>query len=84
MRRLLVCAWIACLAPLPARAEATHVQKIAALGRLWATVKFAHPDLLTRSIDWDAPLLAALSKVDADFRGAAAGMLEALGDPSKR
>ena len=57
--------------------------------RLWGAVRFRHPWLLTREVDWDAALVRALPRVAAaagpeDERVALAGMLEQLGDPATR
>jgi C-terminal processing protease CtpA/Prc len=59
------------------------------LGRLWGTVRYLHPYLMDREIDWDAALVAALPKVEAarsreEYAAAVQGMLDALGDPVTR
>jgi C-terminal processing protease CtpA/Prc len=59
------------------------------LGRLWGTVRYLHPYLMDRDVDWDAALVAALPKVEAaksreEYAAAVQGMLDALGDPMTR
>lgn len=68
-------------APLP---DAT--ERLIGLGRAWAKVKFYHPYLAYKDIDWDAALVAAIPKVEAaktlaEYRAAVGSMLAALGDP---
>jgi C-terminal processing protease CtpA/Prc len=75
---------------LPFRAPASdRVERLAALGRVWTTVRYSHPYLAYRDIDWDAPLIAAIPKVIAaqdtgGYAAAVQGMLEALDDPPTR
>jgi C-terminal processing protease CtpA/Prc len=59
------------------------------LGRLWATIKYFHPYLASRSIDWDSALVATVPRAQAsttrgEFVAAIEGMLAALGDPATR
>jgi C-terminal processing protease CtpA/Prc len=81
------------LAAAPPRAFAEplpdQTERVLGLGRVWAKVKFYHPYLAYKDIDWDAALLAALPKVEAaatteDYRKAVQGMLAALSDPVTR
>lgn len=89
--RLVVLAlWLCglCVAAAPAVAD-DHVDRLAALGRVWGQARYVHPYLSTRPIDWDAPLLAAIPKVraatsDAEFVVAVDAMLQTLGDPATR
>src|SRR6185295_7368938 len=65
------------------------IEELAALGRLWGEVKFVHPWLHSRDIDWDAALLAALpaaieSRGPTEFRAVVAELLAALDDPATR
>lgn len=76
------------VAAAPAVAD-ERVDRLAALGRVWGQARYGHPSLSTRTIDWDAPLLAAIPKVraattDAEFVAAVDAMLQALGDPVTR
>ncbi len=64
----------------------SRIERVAALGKLWAAVKYFHPYLAYKQLDWDAPLLAALSKAaaagnTAEYAGTVQSMLDALGDP---
>ncbi len=70
-------------------ADRVRLDRLAALGRLWVTVKHFHPALADQPIDWDSALVAAIPRVnraanDKAFAGAVQGMLEALGDPATR
>ena len=81
-------------APSSARAQQTapnsvRFDRLAAFGRLWATVKYFHPALAHRRVDWDSALVATIPLVNqaADrvaFAAAIQRMLDALGDPSTR
>lgn len=69
--------------------EAQRLERLVKLAELWGEVKFLHPGLATRELDWDAALLEALPKVEAAtdssaYRAAVAGMLVRLGDPVTR
>lgn len=66
-----------------------HIDRLARVGRLWGVVRYLHPYLAYKDIDWDAALMAAIPKVreakSADeYRAAVQGMLDALGDPATR
>lgn len=65
---------------------AEPVDRLAHVGKLWGTVRYLHPWLAYKDIDWDAALVAAIPKVRAaktteEYRAAVQGMLGALGDP---
>ncbi len=69
--------------------DSIRVARLAALGRLWATVKVFHPYLLSRRIDWDSALVAAIPQVNGAgtgmaYRATVERMLSALGDPATR
>jgi C-terminal processing protease CtpA/Prc len=71
-------------APLPSREE-----RLARLGRLWGQVRYRHPYLAYKDIDWDAALVAAIPKVEAAkdraaYAAAVQDMLEELRDPATR
>ena len=73
-------------APVAARDSATRIERLARVARLWGTVKFLHPYLAYRDIDWDAALVAAIPKIRQaasveEYRQAVDEMLKALGDP---
>jgi C-terminal processing protease CtpA/Prc len=59
------------------------------LARVWSEVRYLHPYLLTKSIDWDAALVHAVpavraAKNDDELAAAIDGMLRELGDPATR
>lgn len=58
-----------------------------ATGKLWVTIKYFHPYLAYRDIDWDKALVDALPKVrsastPAEYTAAIESMLEVLKDPA--
>ncbi|MDB4969424.1 MAG: hypothetical protein JWN44_5113 [Myxococcales bacterium] len=71
----------------PPRTDRTA--RLAKLCKVWGTVKFLHPWLWTRQIDWDAALLRALPRAraattDDDLAASVSGMLGELHDPVTR
>jgi C-terminal processing protease CtpA/Prc len=71
-------------APFPSREE-----RLVRLGRLWGQVRYRHPYLAYKDIDWDAALVAAIPKVEAAkdraaYAAAVQDMLEELRDPATR
>lgn len=71
--------------PLPGPA----IERLAGLAKLWGKVKYFHPFLAYRPIDWDQALLEVIPEVEAaksaeDYRQALGAMLAALGDPQTR
>jgi C-terminal processing protease CtpA/Prc len=72
------------------RAESSRLDRLVALAKLWAAVKYFHPYLAYRDdIDWDAALVKAIPKVNvaqhpADYSAAVEGMVAELGDPATR
>lgn len=69
----------------PAVGEVT-VDRLVDLCRTWTTVKYLHPWLYSREIDWDRAFVDAVPAVraaesSADYRQAVAGMLATLDDP---
>src|SRR6185369_7988204 len=74
---------------IPAVQPGPALDRLVQVGRLWGTVRYLHPYLLYRDIDWDAALVAALPRVEAaksreEYAAAVQGMLDALGDPVTR
>ncbi len=70
--------------PLPSREE-----RLAHLGRLWGQVRYRHPALAYRDIDWDAALVDAIPRVEAAetpaaYAEAVQGMLDVLKDSATR
>jgi C-terminal processing protease CtpA/Prc len=62
-------------------------ERLAGLGRLWGAVKFFHPYLAYREIDWDGALIKAVPQVKAartpdEYRQAINTMLQVVGDPA--
>ena len=67
--------------------EALAIDRLAGLCRLWGLVKFCHPYLATREIDWDAALIRTLPKVreaetPEEFKNALQSLLSFLNDPA--
>ncbi len=65
------------------------LDRLVQVGRLWGMVRYLHPYLLYREIDWDAALVAALPRVEAaksreEYAAAVQSLLDALGDPVTR
>jgi C-terminal processing protease CtpA/Prc len=77
----------ASLAPLSA--QPLRVQRLARLGMLWGTIRYLHPYLAQRDIDWDRAVLAAIPRVSAaatteEYVAAISDMLSTLADPATR
>lgn len=70
--------------------ESVRIDRLVALAKLWAAVKYFHPYLAYRDdIDWDGALVKAIPKVNAarnsaEYSAAVEDMLNALGDPVTR
>ncbi|HYO53229.1 S41 family peptidase [Archangium sp.] len=69
---------------LPSREE-----RLEGLARLWGQVRYRHPYLAYKNIDWDAALVAAIPKVEAArdraaYATAVQDMLDELRDPATR
>jgi hypothetical protein len=70
-----------------ADADTTRIERLAGLCRVWGTVKFLHPYLAYKDIDWDEALIAAIPRVRVatsaeEYRMAIAAMLAMLQDPA--
>ena len=68
---------------------ADEVARLAAVGRLWTAVRYAHPNLFLNDIDWDAALVKALPRIRAAadsnaYADAVAAMMDTLNDPASR
>ncbi len=66
-----------------------HIDRLTRVGKLWGMVRYLHPYLAYKDIDWDAALVAAIprvreAKTTAEYKAAVQGMLDALGDPATR
>jgi C-terminal processing protease CtpA/Prc len=70
--------------------ETVRIDRLVALAKLWAAIKYFHPYLAYRdNIDWDAALIRAIPRVNAarsaaEYSAAVEGMLNELGDPVTR
>ncbi len=63
--------------------------RLAGLFRVWGAIKFFHPWLAYKEVDWDAALVAAIPAAERatarqPYAAAVARMLAALGDPATR
>jgi C-terminal processing protease CtpA/Prc len=70
-------------------ADSVRVERLAALGRLWVTIRYFHPWLAYRPIDWDGALATAVSRISAasdraGYAAAVRAMLGVLGDSVTR
>jgi hypothetical protein len=70
-------------------ATSTRIERLAALGRLWVSIRYFHPFLAYRPIDWDSALAAAIPRANAatdreSYAAAVQVLLDALGDPLTR
>jgi len=70
-------------------AEDARIAKLAGLAKVWGTVKYFHPFLAYREIDWDKALVETIPKVNAaktaqDYQTALNQMLAVLNDKSTR
>jgi len=77
------------LAAQPTPADDGRIDRIARLCKVWGTVRYLHPYLAYKDIDWDAALIKSLPKVRAakdtdEFAQVVQEMLNALGDPATR
>ena len=90
-RRLLVALSLAVSSfhPTAAQVDGTTIERLAGLGKLWGAVKFFHPYLAYKRIDWDTALVKAIPGVKAartpeEYGDAIDQMLQALDDPATR
>ena len=75
--------------PEPTSLDPERVERLVGLCKLWAAVKYFHPYLAYRDLDWDAALVAAIPKANQarkpeHYAAAVQGMLASLGDPWTR
>jgi hypothetical protein len=61
--------------------------RLAALCKLWGAVKYLHPNLVRKNLDWDNALVAVLPLASSalslkDFKDVAEKLLGHLGDPN--
>src|SRR5262245_8010880 len=97
VKRRLILVLLVCLSCLPfapqptahATNDAVRIGRLAALGKLWGAIKFFHPYLAYKDIDWDEALVQTIPKVNEaksadEYRAAVAHMLSVLNDPNTR
>jgi C-terminal processing protease CtpA/Prc len=65
------------------------VDRLARLAKLWGTVRYLHPYLAYKEIDWDGALVRAIpgvraARTPAEYAATVQTMLAALGDPATR
>ena len=70
-------------------ASSIRIERLAALGRLWASIQYFHPFHAYRPIHWDSALAVAIPKVNAatdreSYAAAVQALLDALHDPVTR
>lgn len=69
--------------------EDARIARLAGLAKVWGTVKYFHPYLAYREIDWDKALIETIPKVNAaktsqEYQSALNQMLAVLNDKSTR
>ncbi|HYG63300.1 MAG TPA: S41 family peptidase [Thermoanaerobaculia bacterium] len=72
-----------------APAPQSSIERLTHVGKLWGMVRYLHPYIAYKEIDWDAALVAAVpeireAKTREEYRAAVEGMLAALGDPDTK
>ncbi|MBV9612588.1 MAG: hypothetical protein JO091_08950, partial [Acidobacteriaceae bacterium] len=70
-----------------AQQQTTETGRLLATGKLWITIKYFHPYLAYRDIDWDKALIDALPKIrvansSSGYAEGIASMLDVLHDPA--
>jgi C-terminal processing protease CtpA/Prc len=70
-------------------AEDARIARLVGLAKVWGTVKYFHPFLAYRDIDWDKALVEAIPRVNSaktsqDYEAAINQMLAVLNDKSTR
>ena len=73
----------------PSTAQDVRIARLAGLAKVWGTVKYFHPFLAYRDVDWDKALIETIPKVNAakspqDYQAALNQMLAVLNDKSTR
>src|SRR5687767_12878823 len=63
-----------------------RIERLAGIARIWGLVKFFHPALIQRPIDWDGAMKTAVMSLGPsaskdDYRGIVQTMLSHLDDP---
>lgn len=86
---LLASAFCQTLQAQPSHTEDARIARLAGLARVWGTVKYFHPYLAYRDIDWDKALIDTIPKVNSaktrqDYLATLNDMLAVLNDKSTR
>ena len=73
----------------PSGIQQPDVDRLTRVAKLWGTVRYLHPYLAYREIDWDGALVRALpairsARTPQEYAAAVQRMLDALGDPATR
>ena len=85
----ILCQGVQAYTPSAASADDARIARLVGLAKVWGTVKYFHPYLAYRDIDWDKALIDAIPKVNAaktgqDYQAALNQMLAVLNDKSTR
>jgi len=77
------------LQPAPQSVESARIERLAGLAKVWGAVKFFHPYLAYKEVDWDKALIEAIPKVNAaktpqDYLTAINSILAILDDKNTR
>lgn len=75
--------------PVRQSTDEARITRLVGLAKVWGTVKYFHPFLAYRDIDWDKALVETIPKVEAaktprEYQAAVNQLLAALGDKSTR
>src|SRR5918998_2095004 len=75
--------------PVRQSTDDARIARLVGLAKVWGTVKYFHPFLAYRNIDWDKALVETIPKVEAaktpqEYQAAVNQLLAALGDKSTR
>lgn len=73
----------------PSAADDPRIARLAGLAKVWGTIKYFHPYLAHRKIDWDRALIDTIPKVNTaktplEYQSALNQMLAVLNDTSTR
>src|SRR5215213_5841281 len=75
--------------PTASSAEDARIARLVGLAKVWGTVKYFHPYLAYRDLDWDTALVHTIQRVNAaktpqEYQAALNQMLAVLNDKSTR
>jgi hypothetical protein len=75
--------------PAPQSAEGARIERLAGLAKVWGAVKYFHPYLAYKEVDWDKALVETIPKVNAaktpqEYQAAINSMLAVLNDKNTR